>query len=345
MQVAGSESRAAESEGRDDGAMGRLARIARIAGSFHKKCYFASTSALSSSSYGYASGPLPVKRLEDIRRTVKQATLRGPKFASSLAYFCCLGLPWRLDAAAQALVAPWFVLHRAYSIGRLTPDKLTELWAKLVKDASGPFAAAGVGLKRAGVVGDWRRLVGATGEVLDEPLTVPRAALSGYLLRQHELVQCRRLAGSRRTYDGIQAGVDHWSMKRATGRAGLSAEQAGALRAVRVGNHCTQTKAAHWQGGCTKCRFCGAPREDPFHRFWICPRWDPVRKVMLAGLTVAKIAAEAPRALLEHGLLPVAGVLERARKAAESPAEWVGLDPEGAPRIYTDGSAVFPGDP
>ena len=41
---------------------------------------------------------------------------------------------------------------------------------------------------------------------------------------------------------------------------------------------------------------------------------------MLAGLTVAKIAAEAPRALLEHGLLPVAGVLERARKAAESPA-------------------------
>ena len=45
------------------------------------------------------------------------------------------------------------------------------------------------------------------GEVLDEPLTVPRAVLTDYLLRQHELVHCRRLAGSRRTYDGIQAGV------------------------------------------------------------------------------------------------------------------------------------------
>ena len=134
-------------------------------------------------------------------------------------------------------------------------------------------------------------------------------------------------------------------MKRATGKAGLSAEQAGALRAVRVGNHCTQTKAAHWQGGCTKCRFCGAPREDPFHRFWICPRWDLVRRSMLAGLSVARMAAEAPRVLLEHGLLPVAGVLVRARQAAENPAERVGPDPEEASRIYTDGSAVFPGDP
>ena len=124
VQVAGEEDRSGERAPRVVGAFARLSRIACIPLPFSKKTHFSASSALSSSCYGLASGPVVAEEIEDLRRAVKQATLRGPKFASTLSFFGCLGLSWRIDAGAQALLAPWFVLHRAYGSGRLDADKL-----------------------------------------------------------------------------------------------------------------------------------------------------------------------------------------------------------------------------
>ena len=345
VQVAGEEDRSGERAPRVVGAFARLSRIACISLPFSRKTHFSASSALSSSGYGLASGPVVAEETEDLRRAVKQATLRGPKFASTLAFFGCLGLPWRIDAGAQALLAPWFVLHRAYGAGRLDADRLGWLWDASSAGKTGPFAAAAVGAARCGVVGDWRGLEGGSGRVLLEPLGCPKAVLRDFLLGEHELAQCRKLDSTRSSYRGVAGGVDHWAVQWALRAAHLNYAQAGAMRAVMVGNHSTQTRAAHWQGGCTKCRFCMAARECPFHRFWLCPRWEGARRPKLCGLTVAAVVAESPRLLLEHGLLPVSPTLAEAREAATRPAERPGPDPVGAVRFFTDGSALLPRDP
>ena len=124
-----------------------------------------------------------------------------------------------------------------------------------------------------GVIGDWRGLEGGSGRALLDPLGCPKAVLRDFLLGEHELAQCRKLDSTRSSYRGVAGGVDHWAVQWALRAAHLNYAQAGAMRAVMMGNHTTQWRAAHWQGGCTKCRFCAAARECPFHRFWLCPRW------------------------------------------------------------------------
>ena len=107
-----------------------------------------------------------------------------------------------------------------------------------------------------------------------------------------------------------------------------------ALRVVQTGGTITQSVASRWVPGGSLCPFCRLGKEDPYHRFWTCPRWYKTRVATLGAYTRAALEAIVGRPSLTTGVFI----------AAELAVGWppiVVLPPE----VWTDGSCTHPCDP
>ena len=90
--------------------------------------------------------------------------------------------------------------------------------------------------------------------------------------------------------------------------------------------------------------FCRLGKEDPYHRFWTCPRWYKIRYATMGTYTRSALEAIVGRPSLTTGVFMTDQALVAAQVAAEMAGHWpqvVALPPE----VWTDGSCTFPRDP
>eukprot|EP00972_Heterocapsa_arctica_P027626 4062142-Heterocapsa_arctica.AAC.1 len=67
----------------------------------------AKASGVSAAVYGNAAAPAPLQEIHDLRSGVKGCCLQGILFSNNDAFFFGLGLHWRADPGAHAILAPW----------------------------------------------------------------------------------------------------------------------------------------------------------------------------------------------------------------------------------------------
>ena len=116
-----------------------------------------------------------------------------------------------------------------------------------------------------------------------------------------------------------------------------------ALRVVQTGGTITQSVASRWVAGGSLCPFCRLGKEDPYHRFWACPKWYNTRQAVLGSCTRASLEATVGRPSLTTGVFLADPALLAAQAAAESAGHCppvVALPPE----VWTDGSCTHPRD-
>ena len=113
---------------------------------------------------------------------------------------------------------------------------------------------------------------------------------------------------------------------------------------VQTGGTIIQSVASRWVPGGSLCPFCRLGKEDPYHRFWTCPRWYKIRIATLGTYTRAALEAIVGRPSLFTGVFIPDHALVAAQATAESAGHWpqtVALPPE----VWTDGSCTYPRDP
>eukprot|EP00972_Heterocapsa_arctica_P092776 13682833-Heterocapsa_arctica.AAC.1 len=67
----------------------------------------AKASGVSAAVYGNAAAPAPQKYIYDLRSGVKGCCLKRILYSNNDAFFHGLGLHWREDPGAHAILAPW----------------------------------------------------------------------------------------------------------------------------------------------------------------------------------------------------------------------------------------------
>ena len=245
----------------------------------------------------------------------------------------------------HALLGPWKVFAMGVRQGSLSLADLPEMWDES-KGTTGPVANAKAGLARAGIEGGIDCWTAGDSQLRDPlgDLQLGDRKWVDFLLKAYEVKQLQKLAQRRPVYQGLREGHDIQSQRRAIAKAGLSTRQQGALRGVQLGNLATQDRCRHWadRPGCT----CGAPKETPYHRFFVCADWDEVRQEALGGTNLREVLEELPEVTLHTGLAVMDPEVRDARARAEKPAEVV--DPfqgKVLPAVvFTDGSAIHPAD-
>jgi hypothetical protein len=158
---------------------------------------------------------------------------------------------WRADPGAVSVTTPWLALRAALLAG--TPMR------------TGPFALAGM-------------LSGGPGSPSTPPCSLCIAmgasanAIRGLLFQGLSGIRLARLAARRPGFAYLEHGFDRRST---SGFEATSAPESrkAALRVEQFGGAITQTVASRWIRGGPQCPFCRWDSEDPFHRFWRCPRW------------------------------------------------------------------------
>ena len=193
------------------------------------------------------------------------------------------------------------------------------------------IAAAIAALRRAGAVAAWQHTAWTSldGEVLANPLEAPRATSRAFLLRAYRLQQMRNLCSRRKSFDGLQGGVDFQVTRRAFGKR-WDESTVGALRAAMTGSAVTEDVACKWSGAGDRCPHCQWGREDLWHRWWECPAWASTRVRHMGLWSLAQLRAVLLRVTLLHGILPMGAKLLAARREAERHRDWPA--PTGTPR-------------
>jgi hypothetical protein len=102
--------------------------------------------------------------------------------------------------------------------------------------------------------------------------------------------------------------------------------------------------ATRWVPGGSLCPFCRFGKEDPYHRFWICPKWHQLRASSLGANSRSSLEAILGRPSLITGVFLPNQALVDAQTLAEAVGSWPTPTPL-PPEVWTDGSCTYPRDP
>eukprot|EP00972_Heterocapsa_arctica_P073515 10858301-Heterocapsa_arctica.AAC.1 len=86
-------------------------------------------------------------------------------YANNDAFFFGLGLRWRADPGAHAILAPWQVMQAALNNQVFNTAGLDWLWEVSIKWRTGPLACAVTALARTSIKGSWQYWIGALGSL------------------------------------------------------------------------------------------------------------------------------------------------------------------------------------
>ncbi len=119
----------------------------------------------------------------------------------------------------------------------------------------------------------------------------------------------------------------------------LAKDAQAALRTAMLGDVVPEIRASKWNGGSRSCPHC------VFHRFWVCPRWAPVRAAALGWIPgrAEAFVSSLPLVTALTGWCPsdpaLATLAVQAGAASlPSPLRW------GGEVRWTDGACASPND-
>ena len=320
-------------------ALQRADRVALLPLPLKWKGIVTAASSVSVGTYAAAVGAIPAHDLALMRRAAFEACWRNRfRVASELAF--ALHLPWRVDPMAQAIIRPWVYLRSAVARGVCTLEALYTLWETSRDVFVGPIAAAKQSIRLAYLAGGPRQLA---------PPAQPADAFTPMLCSHHALLHGllgafymgQRTAVAKRRSDLAfwARPVDKWATMR-WARLHATENKAAILRNVQTGGAFANDVAQKWTAN-PACPHCGSA-DGLLHRFWHCPHWAATRAQVQGDVQGA--LRRLPPVALTHGVLPLdechaasCSAAERPRRAPP-PTRVVGI-------LWTDGSAIHPGDP
>ena len=219
------------------------------------------------------------------------------------------------------------------------------------KHARGPVAVVVATLHELGWAEDGPYTWTVDGRIYDLRKDSPK--LIEQMAIQHATANVwEKAAKNRRDLEGLTGTVD-WTVPRKMMR-GLeksSPGRAGTLRNILAGGTWPQTRVAEVEPDTTLvCPLCGDPKEDEYHRWYVCGRHNEcrtphehIRTQAQNELNRIDEATEEPSPLRQHLWLrglPQAVDVDRAWDLDESPTDEINT----AVKVYTDGGAAHQAD-
>lgn len=251
--------------------------------------------------YAVGQTALPLAAQTWLRQLFYWALVRAPRrVAMEAVSFACSAFR---GGATLARSPSWPLCGSCSGVGRPLAGAR---WRAPVADGAArwPGAPGGAGGLGLGCVAAGRRARGG-GWQLARRWRCPANAAPGLALPAVQVeawlsAGWRRL-GTRRPAFAVVERPGCWAMNREIRRA-RAQTAAGALHMLVVGVAILHAVAVRWTGR-VECPACGAPSQDSWHRFWVCPAWQEVRRS--AGLAMEPPSA--PAGLLEIGVLRLDG--------------------------------------
>jgi hypothetical protein len=290
--------------------------------------------------YGVASAPLSNRTLQSLVTAALAAIWRSTaRCASELVFE--LFVPRRADPTAVSVLAPWLALRAALLAGTLPCENLQSIWD--FPHSAGPVRACKDALRRSGTTFSAAALTLSSQGNTFSLVASPASAIKDCLMRGLCAHRLNKLANRRPVFAFLRGGFDRVSTD-AFGTTSAPESRKAALRVVQTGGTITQSVATRWVPGGSLCPFCRFGKEDPYHRFWVCPRWHTLRAASLGAHSRSQLEATLGRPSLTTGIFLSDQSLVDAQAIAESVGSW----PTPIPlpiEVWTDGSCTYPRDP
>jgi hypothetical protein len=325
---------------RVDSGLSKLWRTSVLSLSLKRRCHFVAASGIPASLYGVASAPLSNRTLQSLVTAALAAIWRSTaRCASELVFE--LFVPRRADPTAVSVLAPWLALRAALLAGTLPGENLQSIWD--FPHAAGPVRACKDALRRSGTTFSAGTLTLCLHGTSFPLLASPASTIKDCLMRGLSSYRLQKLALRRPVFAFLRGGFDRVSTD-AYGTTSAPESRKAALRVVQTGGTITQSVATRWVPGGSLCPFCRFGKEDPYHRFWVCPRWHAIRASSLGAHSRSSLEATLGRPSLTTGVFPPDQSLVDAQALAESVGSWPPPIPLPG-EVWTDGSCTHPQDP